>query len=261
MADRPVRVGIVGLGHNGMAHLEAHASCPRSEVVAVCDVNPGLVAAAGERFGIAERYTDDAIFADPRIEADYIHNLFYQANQTDPVTGRNWYLEQEIPMVGGGSHALDLLRWISGKEVTRVWGYANHESFPAMTNDDCQVCLFRFADGAIAKVAALYGPRAPMPPFNNLRIYGTNGTVERDAVGVSGSPEDVHPVLQPVGGPRVQGHPYLPEIEDWLVAIQTNGPPRTPLWDGANSTIATLAAARALREGVEVDVPRFRPLP
>lgn len=342
-ADRPVRVGIVGLGHNGVAHLEAHLTCPRSRVVALCDRNPAVVARVGEKYGITRQYSDDGIFADPEIdaisihtsdpdhkdpfikavragkhvlvekplanteedvcamvaaaraagpalkiqvgyilrfnpvyeqihglavagrlgrifymEADYVHNLLYQAAKTDPVTGRNWYLEKEIPMVGGGSHPLDLLRWISGQEVVKAWGYANHVAFPAMANPDCQVCLFQFADGTAAKVAALYGPRSAMPAYNNMRVYGTQGTVERDTVALSTSESDVHPAFQPVPGPRVEHHPYLPEIEDWLRAIQLDQPTRTPLWDGASSTMATLVAARALQTGRELDIPSFR---
>ncbi len=344
MSDRPVRVGIVGLGHNGVAHLEAHLACPRSQVVAICDRNPTLLKTVGDRFNIQKRFLDNGIFADPEIdaigihtndpnhkepfiravqagkhvlvekplgnteadvhemlaaaanakptlkiqvgyilrfnpvyekiremasagtlgriyymEADYVHNLLYQANHTDPVTGHNWYLENEIPMVGGGSHPLDLLRWITGKQVARVWGYSNHEAFPAMANDDCQVCLFQFQDGTIAKVASLYGPRMGMAPYYNLRIYGTQGTVERDTVAISSSPDEVHPAFTPIEGPRNAHHPYLPEIDDWLRAIQTDQPTRTPLWDGANSTMATLAAVRAMREGKEVAVPVFGP--
>jgi predicted dehydrogenase len=100
-----------------------------------------------------------------------------------------------------------------------------------------------------------------MAPFYNLRVYGTNGTVERDTVAIAGSPEDVHPKFEPVAGPRAEGHPYLPEILDWLAAIRDHRPPRTPLWDGANSTIATLAAVRALHERREVEVPVFGPPP
>lgn len=194
------------------------------------------------------------------LEGDYIHNLLYQAEQTDPVTGRNWYLAHEIPLVGGGSHPLDILRWVSGKEVSRVVGYSNHMAFPAMKHDDCQVCLFHFEDGTIAKVAALYAPRTSMAPFYNLRVYGTNGTVERDQVAISGSPEDMHPEFRSVTADRVEGHPYLPEICDWLAAIRENRPPRIPLWDGANSTLATLAAVRAVQERAEVEVPVFRPV-
>ncbi len=192
------------------------------------------------------------------LEGDYIHNLLYQANQTDPVTGHNWYLEEEIPLVGGGSHALDLLRWISGKEVMRVQTYANHFAFPAMKHDDCQVALFHFADGAIGKVAALYAPRCTMAPYYNLRVYGTNATVERDTIAVAQSPEDVHPPFMPVEAERVSGHSYLPEIDDWLEAIREDRAPRCPLADGANSSIASLCAVRAAREGGEVEIPVFK---
>jgi len=193
------------------------------------------------------------------LEGDYVHNLLYQAGQTDPATGRNWYLEREIPLVGGGSHPLDLLRWIGGAEVVRVSAYGSHVAFPGMHCDDCQVALFQFDNGAVAKVAALYAPRTGMAPFYNLRVYGTMGTVERDQVALAASPEDVHPEFRPVEADRVGGHPYDPEIADWLAAIARDRPPRTALWDGANSTVATLVAARALREQRELEVPVYRP--
>jgi predicted dehydrogenase len=339
---RPIRVGVVGLGHNGTAHLHAHRELGKSEIVALCDRNPERLAAAGQEFGVEALYTDDRFFAHPGLEAvsintgdafhrepfvkalqagkhlliekplanteedvlamvearraadprlkvqvgyilrfnpvygaihrlaregrlgdvyymegDYIHNLLYQAEQTDALTGRNWYLEEEIPMVGGGSHPLDLLRWISGKQVVRVWTYGNHVAFPAMHADDCQVALFGFEDGTIAKVAALYAPRCAMAPFYNLRVYGTSGTVERDSAALSASPDDVHPSFAPVEADRVTGHPYTPEIEDWLDAIRDDRPVRCDLYDGANSTMAALCAVRASREGKEVAIPVF----
>jgi predicted dehydrogenase len=339
---RTISVGIIGLGHNGLAHGQAHCALGRSALVALCDRNPERLEAAGRALGVDALYTDPtAFFAHPGMEAvsintgdafhgapflaavaagkhvliekplgnsedeiaamvqaaaaqpdlkiqvgyilrfnpvfarlhaharagdlgdlyylegDYIHNLLYQANQTDTLTGRNWYLEEEIPMVGGGCHALDLLRWISGKEVVRTWAYATHKAFPAMQHDDCQVALFQFADGSIAKVAALYAPRCGMAPYYNLRAYGTNGTVERDTVAISASADDVHPAFQPVDAERVAGHGYEPEILDWLDAIVDDRPPRCPLHDGANSTIAALCAVRAAREGREIAVPVF----
>jgi len=345
MTDPKTTVGIVGLGHNGIAHGRAHLALGRSRLAALCDLSRDRLEHAGRELGVEALYTDVEAFlthpdvdavsihtgdaqhrdpfvralaagkhvlvekplanteedvramvdaargADPALkiqvgyilrfnplfeaihhlaregqlgeifhmEADYVHNLLYQAGQVDEVTGRNWYLEQELPMVGGGSHPLDLLRWISGKEVTRVCGYANHTAFPAMRHDDCQVALFQFADGAIAKVAALYGPRCPMAPYYNLRVYGTKGTVEKDTVALSKSPDDVHPPFVPIEAERDGGHPYGPEIADWLAAIADNRPVRTNLYDGANSTIATLCAVRAVEKGAPVDVPTFGP--
>ena len=250
-----VRVGFIGLGHNGLAHIGAHRRVGKSKVVALCDSNPERLEAASRRFGIDRVYesaealcaeddidavsvnTGDPFHEEPFVaavtngkhvlvekplansveqieamvaaargagpslklavgyilrfnplfeaihamcssgrlgriyymEADYIHNLLYQARQVDTQTGVNWYLEQERPIVGGGSHQLDLLRWFSGAQVVEVSGYANHEAFSAMVNDDCQVALFRFDNGAVAKVAALYGPRTERPRACNLR--------------------------------------------------------------------------------------------
>ena len=193
------------------------------------------------------------------LEGDYIHNLLYQKNQWDPVTGTNWYLQEERPMVGGGSHPLDLLRWFSGREIVRVFGASNHVAFPEMHHDDCQVCLYQFDDGTLAKVAALYAPRCAMAPYYNLRIYGTAGTVERDTAALGNGPDDVHPAFEPVTDRSVQGHPFLPEIEDWLTAILEDRPPRIPFWDGANSTMATLCACRAMESGSTVEVPVLAP--
>ncbi len=339
-----IRVGVVGLGHNGLAHIEAHRRVGLSEVVALCDANPQRLAEAAQRFGISRTYasademaaqpdiqavsinTGDAFHAEPFIavvragkhvlvekplandlsevermvaaaregdpgcklavgyilrfnpvfeavramcrggqlgqvyylEGDYIHNLLYQAGQTDTATGANWYLEQEKPMVGGGSHPLDLLRWFSGQEVVEVASWSNHVAFPAMRHDDCQVALFRFDGGAVAKVAALYAPRLAMPPYYNLRVYGTMGTVERDQAAVAQEPEDVHPPLEPIPGPRTTGHAYDPEIADWLRAIAEDRAPRCDLFDGANSTAAALVAVEAMRAGHPLSVPVYR---
>lgn len=336
-----MRVGLIGLGHNGLAHLAAHQRLGLSKVVAICDRREDLVAQVGVQHGIAvcttsaaelcarddidavSIHTGDPFHAEPfclavaagkhvfcekplantvedlhrmaaaareadpglklaagyvlrfnpvfeavaaachagRLgqiyyqEADYIHNLLYQAQQTDPLTGTNWYLDHEQPVVGGGSHALDLLRWFSRSEIVEVSGYANHVAFPAMRADDCQVALFRFADGGIAKVASLYGPKGARPAFNNLRVYGTLGSVEKDSLALASGPEDQHPEFAPIEAERVAGHPYDPEVADWLTAIAEDRTPRCEFFDGANSTLACLLAVEATRLGRAVAVP------
>ena len=187
------------------------------------------------------------------LEGDYVHNLLCQRQM------RNWKLEKEIPMVGGGSHPIDLLRWITGKEITRVTGFSCKFVFPEMTSDDCQVAIFQFTDKTIAKVAALYAPRMEMAPYYNLRVYGTSGTVERDQVAIARCDEDHHPQFKPVNATRTIGHPYDPEIEDWLDAILEDKPTRINFYDGANSTMATLCACRAITEGCSIEVPIFKP--
>ena len=162
-------------------------------------------------------------------------------------------------MVGGGSHQLDLLRWFSGREVVEVSGYSNGVAFPEMQNDDCQVALFRFDDGTIAKVACAYGPMTERPPFCNLRVYGTMGTVDSDRVALANDRDDIHPPYAPLDADHIQGHPFDREIEDWLDAIRTGSQVRTNLYDGANSTIACLVAVRSMAEGRPLEVPVYGP--
>ena len=191
------------------------------------------------------------------MEGDYIHNLLYQAKQTDTITGVNWYLEYEKPLVGGGSHPLDLLCWFSGSHIVEAMGYSNRMGFPDMKEDDCQVALFKFKNGAIAKITASYAPRSGMASYYNLRLYGTKGTVERDQAAISKDDNDVHPEFKTIEADRISGHPYDKEVEDWLDSIRDDRKPRCDLFDGANSTIATIIAVDAMKAGKPLPVPIY----
>lgn len=335
-----IKVGFIGLGHNGIEHIEAHRRVEKSEIVAICDMNPERLESASKRFGIEKTYTSAeelckqedieavsintgdqfhtepflsalengkhifvekplanaidqiemivayARAADPKLkiavgyilrfnpvfeaiynlchtgklghlyymEGDYIHNLIYQARQTDTFTNVNWYLEYEKPLVGGGSHPLDLLRWFSGAQIIEAMGYSNRIGFPEMKEDDCQVAMFKFDNGAIAKVTATYAPRMGMAPYYNLRLYGTNGTVERDQVAIAKDENDMHPEFTLIEADRISGHPYDREVEDWLDSIRDDRDPRCDLFDGANSTAATLVAVEAMKFGIPLPV-------
>jgi predicted dehydrogenase len=57
MADK-IRVGIIGVGQIGTAHLRGYAGIPEAEVVAVADLFPQRLERAVADFQIADRYTD-----------------------------------------------------------------------------------------------------------------------------------------------------------------------------------------------------------
>ena len=189
------------------------------------------------------------------MEADYVHNMTRKLKETDLASGRNWYLEDQIPMVSGGSHCIDLLRWIKGETPISVFSCGNHFAFPQFPRDDCMVSIFKFPDGSIAKVGALWAPECPRPPFYNLRIYGTKGTVENDRLCVGHLEPERNLCFEPIEAAKIEGHPYEPEVEDWLTAIIENTKVRTSLADGANSSMAALLAVRAALEGAEMRIP------
>jgi predicted dehydrogenase len=72
MADRNVRIGIVGVGSMGQAHVRGLANVPNAQLVAVCDRDAELARSVAEPLG-APVYTDGAkMMAEADIEALYI---------------------------------------------------------------------------------------------------------------------------------------------------------------------------------------------
>ncbi len=335
---RDLRIGLIGLGHNGRAFARIYANHPRCTLAAVCDFDAAKVSAVADEFGVAGRYTDDAFFAadldaisihtpDPLhagpfvkaldagkhtfvekpmgntkedldrmtaaaarsgrktmvgqilrfnpfyarvkemaaagdlgeifyMEADYIHDLHVQgaAERFNPHIGMNWYLEKEIPMVGGGVHPFDLLRWFAGANAVEVEGFANRIAFPQMKHPDCQVALFRLESGAIAKVAAAYGPVGPMAPFYNLVVYGTKGTIARGQAHLGNGHEFTTEDLTGLG---VKGHPYDPEVDHFVTCILEDRPTLVDAFEGANSAIACITAAESAERGERLAVPQY----
>jgi len=71
---QPIRVGLVGLGF-GAEFIPIYQAYPGAEAYAVCRRNPQGLAEIGDRFGIAQRYTDyRELLKDPRVDAVHINS-------------------------------------------------------------------------------------------------------------------------------------------------------------------------------------------
>jgi len=176
------------------------------------------------------------------LEADYLHDLRYQ-RELEP-----WKLSEEIPIVGGGCHPLDLLRWLAG-EIEEVFAYSNHIAYPEMTQPATVVSTYRFAGGAVGKVTVLYGCVNPMPQLYNLGVFGTRGTVVRNRLSLDG----LHEWMELP--PPPPGHPYEPEVAHFLDCILHARPPLVDAREGAKTAAAALCAAESARSGRPVKVP------
>ena len=53
--------------------------------------------------------------------------------------------------LGGGCHAVDLLRWIAG-EMTEVSAYSNHKCLTDWPSNDCTIAIFKFPNDVVGKV-------------------------------------------------------------------------------------------------------------
>jgi predicted dehydrogenase len=74
MADRKVRVAIVGLGF-GAEFIPIYQAHPNAEMAAICRRNKSELDKCGDKYGIAKRYTSfDDLIRDPDIDAVHINS-------------------------------------------------------------------------------------------------------------------------------------------------------------------------------------------
>ncbi len=96
MTGTPLRVGVVGTGRWAVrSHIPGWQRDPRCEVVGLSDVDPDLLAQAGEEFGVARTTADfRELVADPDIDV------------IDVVTGDDAHFEVTMAALEAGKHVL-----------------------------------------------------------------------------------------------------------------------------------------------------------
>ncbi|MEK3914352.1 Gfo/Idh/MocA family protein [Paenibacillus sp. FSL H7-0331] len=100
MERKKIRIGVIGVGIIGKAHLDNYAGIEGAEVVAICDINEREALQVAEKYGIAHVYTDyKQLLARDDIDAVDVclHNNFHA-----PLTiaalqaGKHVYCEKPI---------------------------------------------------------------------------------------------------------------------------------------------------------------------
>lgn len=192
------------------------------------------------------------------VESEYAHDYALQPRgewRRDPD-----YLRH--PVVGGGCHAMDLLRWIAG-DPTEVFAYANHKVLTDWPVDDCTISVLKYPNGVIGKVFCSIGCKRPYTMRTVL--YGDRGTIIVDnktpeltlfkafTYADTGSTKYI-PTMIPV---QVNDHNMTDEIKDMCDAILGRRPVETDAVEGANTVVACLAAVQSAAEGRPVEPAYF----
>ncbi len=101
------------------------------------------------------------------IESEYAHDYMYLVDnwRSDPL---------RHGVVGGGCHAVDLMRWIAG-DPTEVMAYGTHKLLPTVPYDDATIAIMKFPDEVIGKVFVSTGCKRSYTM--RTLIYGTKGTI------------------------------------------------------------------------------------
>ena len=130
----------------------------------------GQVCRKSPRFIKAKEIVDSGTIGELfYVESEYAHDYQFLKPEwrKDPVNLR-------YSVIGGGCHALDLLRWIAGDPI-KVSALANRKVLTDWPVDDCTVAIMQFPNNVIGKVFCGIGVKRDYTMRTCL--YGTKGTV------------------------------------------------------------------------------------
>lgn len=217
----------------------------------VCRKAPGFVkakelvdsGAIGELFFVESEYAHDY----SRIEGK--GGIKWR---TDPVKLRH-------PVIGGGCHAIDLLRWIAGNP-TEVFAYANHKMLTKWPVDDCTIAVLKFPNNVIGKVFTSVGCKRTYTMRTVL--YGSRGTIitdntspeitlQREVFDIDGNFVEIDEKQVPV---EINSHNLTSEIEEFCDIILNDKPVITDGVEGASTVAVGCAIVESAAKGETVKV-------
>ncbi|MBQ1217768.1 MAG: Gfo/Idh/MocA family oxidoreductase [Clostridia bacterium] len=244
---------------------------PMALTVEECEKMMQAERESGKRLMIGQvcRCTPAFLLAKSIIDAGRIGELFFveseYAHNYDNARGyADWRVTPERhAVIGGGCHAIDLLRWIAG-DPTEVYALANHKCLPDWPVDDCTVALFQFPNHVAGKVFTSIGCRRNYTMRSVF--YGTKGTIICD---------NTSPTItlfesgEPINGKRaytvpqeipveINNHNVTEEISVFLNALINDLPMPVTSREGANTVAVCCATVKSAKEGrpVTIEYPK-----
>jgi predicted dehydrogenase len=217
----------------------------------------GLTVTVGQVFRFAPQYE----FVKDRIrrgqlgvlflvEAGYVHDLRDVWKRTP------WRADSVMPQspwYGCTLHPIDLVQWLAG-EITEVCAVENKATDSAEHPlPDNQICLLRFANGAVGRVWSAAGIRQK-PEFQTFcNAFGNDGSclanLQRNTVELHLKSND-----SGTGGPQLV--PFSTGfnlnralLDDWIAAIESEVMPRSGVLEALRSTAVIEAAKRSVVTG------------
>ena len=211
------------------------------------------------------RFAPAFVMAKELVASGRIGELFFVESEYAHDYGRvpgynNWRVTPEREgFIGGGCHAVDLLRWIVGDPI-EVFAYGSHKLLPQVSYDDATIAVMKFNDGIIGKVFVSTGCKRPYTM--RTLFYGTKGTIICDNKSdtmqlytllpndISVNPEpEIIPVI-------VNNHNTVREFEVFAEHILNDTPVEMDARLGAKTIAACLAIVESANTGKPV-VPNY----
>ena len=190
------------------------------------------------------------------VESEYAHDYQFlgKAWRWDPVNLR-------YSIIGGGCHAIDLLRWIAGNPE-RVMALANRKVLTDWPVDDCTIAIMQFPNNVVGKIFCGIGVKRNYTMRTCL--YGTKGTIICDNTSPSiklyrHALTDNGKHLYPADEIKVEinNHNVGSEIRDMAMAILNDTALECDAVEGSNTVAVGLAAVESAAKGGEPVVPNY----
>lgn len=208
----------------------------------ICRYTPGFAQAKA----IIDRGEIGALYF---VESEYAHDyapiLHAGGWRSDPL---------RHGVVGGGCHAVDLLRWVAG-DPTEVTAYSNRFCLPDQPYDDCTVAILRFASGCIGKVLCSTGCKRGYTMRSCF--YGTKGTIITDNTSpeMTVYRENAEGKLEKeMVALEINNHNATGEFAEFASLILDGRETRTTAREGAKTIAACLGIVESATTGQTVTV-------
>ena len=158
-------------------------------------------------------------------------------------------------VIGGGCHAVDLLRHIAGDPL-EVFAYGSHKMLPDVEYDDTTVAVLKYPNGVIGRVFVSTGCKRTYT--SRTLIYGTKGTIIWD----DNAPTDI--ILHHVDKDGVylekptqiikidpSHHNITKELEILIDHIENDTPVKMSAREGAKTAAVCFAIIESAKANIE----------
>ena len=184
------------------------------------------------------------------IESEYAHDYMKIVSKE-----KSWRADPaRHGVIGGGCHAVDLMRWIAG-DPYEITAYGTHKLLPTVPYNDATIAIMKFPNDVIGKVFVSTGCKRNYTM--RTLIYGTKGTIICDntspTITYFGVNEDqTYKAAEEIPVGTVNNHNVKGEIAVFVDAILNNKPIMMSAEEGARSAQACMSIVESSDTGKTV---------
>ena len=215
------------------------------------------------------RFTPSFVKIKKLVDSGEIGELFFveseYAHDYSKIAGPgNWRCTPERhPIIGGGCHAVDLLRWIAGDPI-ETYAYSNQKVLTDWPVEDATIAIMQFPDNVIGKVFCSTGCQRKYTM--RTVIYGTKGTIiadntsptisiyKKDIEGKEKMFDSEANVLEIKIPVSVNNHNIGQEIKEFVRCISENDMPAMSGVEGMKTVAACAAIVEAAKKHTPIKI-------